>query len=193
MTQQYPPSQPQPHGQPDPRQWQGYGPPAQPPTPKKRRKWPWIVGAIVLLLVVIGVANGGDKTPTAPTTATGSTGAAQAPAPPDGAAPPAAAPEADDSAAGSVVVYEVIGKGTSSVTYMKEGFAQEQQTAAKLPFKKELRFKDKVGSFAPLSLVAQNGSGGGDITCRITVDGEVVGESTSSGQYAVVTCNGNGG
>jgi MmpS family membrane protein len=190
MTQQYPPSDPQPHGRPDPRQWQGYGPPAQPPASKKRRKWPWIVGAVVLLFVVISVANGGDKTATAPT---GSTGATQAPAPPNGAAPPAAAPGADDSATGSVVVYEVIGKGTGSVTYMKEGFAQEQQTAAKLPFKKELRFKDKVGSFAPLSLVAQNGSGGGDITCRITVDGKVVGESTSSGQYAVVTCNGNGG
>ena len=49
-----------------------------------------------------------------------------------------------------------------------------------------------MGSFAPLSLVAQNGSSGGDITCRITVDGDVVGESTSSGRYAVVTCNGNG-
>ena len=90
-------------------------------------------------------------------------------------------------------MYEVIGKGTANnVTYMKEGFSQEQQTSAKLPFKKELQFKEKVGQFAPLSLVAQNGSSGGDITCRITVDGEVVGESTSSGQYAVVTCNGNG-
>ena len=92
-----------------------------------------------------------------------------------------------------MVVYEVIGSGTAgNVTYMKEGFSQEQQTSAKLPWRKELQFKDEVGAFAPLSLVAQNGAKGGDITCRITVDGEVVGESTSNGQYAVVTCNGNG-
>jgi hypothetical protein len=55
----------------------------------------------------------------------------------------------------------------------------------------ELQFKEAIGAIAPLSLVAQNGSSGGDITCRITVDGEVVGESTSSRQYAVVTCYGN--
>ena len=109
------------------------------------------------------------------------------------AAPVLAQQPATEQAAGSLVVYEVIGKGTASnVTYMKEGFAQEQQTSPKLPFRKELQFKDKVGTFAPLSLVAQNGGKGGQITCRITVDGEVVGESTSSGQYAVVTCNGNG-
>lgn len=54
---------------PDPRQWQqvppygAYPPPPAPlpPMPKKRRTWPWIVGAIVLLFVVIGVANGGDR------------------------------------------------------------------------------------------------------------------------------------
>jgi hypothetical protein len=136
----------------------------------------------VLLFVVVGVANGGGKTPAS----TGS-GANQPRAEAD--APAAAAPAADDSSAtGAVVVYEVIGKSTANnVTYMKEGFAQEQQTNAKLPFKKELQFKEAIGAIAPLSLVAQNGSSGGDITCRITVDGEVVGESTSSGQYAVVT------
>lgn len=182
MTQQYPP-QPPPHGQPDPGQWQGYGQQPPPPAPKKKRRWPWIVGAIVLLFVIAGIANGGDASP-APTAPSGS------------AAPAAVAPEepaADDTASGSTVVYEVLGKGTAgNVTYMKEGFSQEQQTSAKLPFRKELQFKEEVGSFAPLSLVAQNGASSGDITCRITVDGKVVGESTSSGQYAVVTCNGNG-
>jgi hypothetical protein len=137
----------------------------------------------VLLFVVVGIANGG-KDPSSPAT--------PAAVGPSASAAPAA--DAEPAAeAGSTVVYEVLGKGTATnVTYMKEGFSQEQQTSAKLPFRKELRFKDEVGAFAPLSLVAQNGSSGGDITCRITVDGKVVGESTSSGQYAVVTCNGNG-
>lgn len=147
--------------------------------PRKRRKWPWVVGAIVLLLVVASVAGGKSTTTQVPASPTSNS-----------AAPGAPAAEAAD---GSVVVYEVTGKGGASVTYMKEDFSQEQQTSTKLPFKKQLQFKDKVGSFNPLSLVAQHSSGAGEITCRITVDGKVVGESTSSGPYAVVTCNGNGG
>lgn len=45
-----------------------------PPAPKKPRKWPWIVGGVVALFVVIGIANGDDQPSTAavaapPTTA----------------------------------------------------------------------------------------------------------------------------
>jgi hypothetical protein len=116
---------------------------------------------------------------------------------PSGSSPTAPAvdqqPVSPAEASGSVVISEVIGNGTANnVTYFKEGFSQEQVTSAKLPFKKEIQFKEQVGSFSPLSLVAQNGGKGGNITCRISVDGKVVGESTSSGQYAVVTCNSNG-
>lgn len=166
-----------------------YPPPGWQQQPlKKRRKWPWIVGGIVALLVVVGIANGGQSSPT-PAAA----GLAPTPAPTAGNL--AAAPTANDSdssGGGSVVVYEVLGKGSANnVTYMKENFSQEQQTSAKMPWRKELQFKEKVGIISPLSLVAQNGASGGEITCRITVDGEVVGESTSSGKYAVVTCNGN--
>lgn len=139
-------------------------------TPKpKKRKWPWFLLGAFLLFAVFGAIIGGDSTPTTPG---------------------AVAATAD---AGSLVVYEVLGKGTAgNVTYSKEGFAQEQHTSVRLPWRKELRFADRVGVFSPLSLVAQNGAQGGSITCRVLVDGEVVGESTSSGQYAVVTCNGNG-
>jgi hypothetical protein len=34
----------------------GYGPP---PAPRKVRKWPWVVGGIVLLVIIIGSANAG--------------------------------------------------------------------------------------------------------------------------------------
>lgn len=33
-------------------------PPAPAPAPKKGRKWPWIVGGVVVLLIVIGLAGG---------------------------------------------------------------------------------------------------------------------------------------
>jgi hypothetical protein len=64
MTQQFPPPPPGPYGGPqaDP-QW--LPPNAAPPqAPKKKRKWPWIIGAAVLLFVVVGVASSGSKTPT---------------------------------------------------------------------------------------------------------------------------------
>jgi hypothetical protein len=161
-------------------------PPQQPPPPPKRRKWPWVVGGIVLLLIIVSVANGAGGSSTTTTPAASS------------AAPPPAASQPADSAqpatgSVSVVVYEVIGRGSANnITYAKEGFSQEQQTSAKLPWKKELQFKEKIGPISsPLSLAAQNGASSGDITCRISVDGKVVGESTSNGQYAVVTCNAN--
>src|SRR3954447_15163711 len=68
MTQQYP--QPSPYGQqpppgwvppgavPDPRHWQGSGQPVPPSAPKRKRRWPWAVVAVLLLAVVIGSAAG---------------------------------------------------------------------------------------------------------------------------------------
>jgi hypothetical protein len=100
-------------------------------------------------------------------------------------------PATNASQPGSVVVYDIVGRGSAStVTYTKQDFSQDQLATAQLPFRKELRFDERVG--APLSLTGQNSSRGGAITCRITVDGTVVDESTSTGPYTVVTCRGNG-
>lgn len=65
---------------------QGYpAPPAAPAPSKKKKKWPWIVGAIVVLFVIIGLTTGGedkkeDAAPAAPT-AQAADGASAAPAP----------------------------------------------------------------------------------------------------------------
>lgn len=89
MTQQYPPPPPGPYG-PPPQQWAPYPqamqppmvpgpmmpgpmmPPPQmpPPPPRKARVWPWVVGGIVLLLIVVS-ALGGKGTSTPPTAAAG--------------------------------------------------------------------------------------------------------------------------
>lgn len=59
-------SQPTPY---PPQPQQPYQPPV--PAPNKRRKWPWIIGGLVVLIVVIAsVASGGNKTPE-PTVAIG--------------------------------------------------------------------------------------------------------------------------
>lgn len=56
----------------DPNQWRQYGhqqqppqwaPPASAPAVKKRRKWPWIVGGVVLVLFVIGLAGNNSRPP----------------------------------------------------------------------------------------------------------------------------------
>jgi|MudIll2142460700_1097286.scaffolds.fasta_scaffold02384_6 hypothetical protein len=82
------------------------------------------------------------------------------------------------------IKFEVTGPPSSnSITY-SVGVDQAQENGAKLPWTKELS-----SSRWPLiaSVVAQS-DGTGVISCRITVDGKVVKENSSSGQYAVVTC-----
>lgn len=57
------------------------------PVNKSRRKWPWVVGGTVVLLFIIGVANGGDKSSTS--AATGAAPQTEAPAVPAQVALPA--------------------------------------------------------------------------------------------------------
>jgi hypothetical protein len=183
------------HGQPEGYQANsGFGQPsgqwsAQPsapaPAPKKRRKWPWIVGGIVVLIIIISVSSKGSGN--APT-ATGAGAAApttQAQAP----AQPSASPAPDSSSSGaSNVVYEVTGTGkANNITYGDVTKGLSQQNGTKLPWKKTVPSSE---GFAAYGLTAQNG-GSGDISCKITVDGKEVASNTSSGQYAVVSCNGN--
>lgn len=163
---------------PQPRQQHPTNDPVQLAKPSKRRKWPWIVGALAAVLLIAAVAGGGsgDSPTSTPTPAAGA---------------PAAPAAETAAAAGHTVTYQVTGPAkASNVTYTKEGFQMEQVSSAKLPWSKDLTFKDDVSAFSGLSLVAQNGGTSGDITCKILVDGKEVASSTSSGAYAVVTCSG---
>lgn len=47
----------------------------------------------------------------------------------------------------------------------------------------------RAGDFVYISV--QNQQGAGSVTCRITVDGVVVSENTSSGGYTIATCQGD--
>ncbi|KJK39475.1 hypothetical protein UK23_40735 [Lentzea aerocolonigenes] len=166
-----------------PGQYPQFAPP--PPPRKKAKKWPWVVGAIVLLFIVIGVSNGG-KTP-APTS---TSGAAQQTAP---AAAPAPAPAQQPAAAAKrTVVYEVSGAGTAnSITYVTDGMTSTQQEGdVQLPWSKT--FELPTGeALQMVSIFAQAGKGTPEISAKITVDGKVVKDGKSSGQYAVVNINEN--
>lgn len=86
------------------------------------------------------------------------------------------------------VVYEVIGKGpASNVTYAADGGGSiAQEASVKLPWRKEVSVER---GFAITTVSAQN-AGSGQITCRISVDGQLVKELTSTGQYSMVSCTG---
>jgi hypothetical protein len=82
----------------------------------------------------------------------------------------------------SIITYKVYGAKRASVTYSTEGFGQEQNTSAKLPWSHDVQEVDYP------TLIAQN-AGGGTITCEILRDGVSISKQTSTGSYAVVSCS----
>ncbi|MFT4088257.1 MAG: MmpS family transport accessory protein [Gordonia sp. (in: high G+C Gram-positive bacteria)] len=182
----------QPFQQPgQPQQPGGYYPPQpyqqpMPPAPKQRKKWPWIVGGVVAVLIVVGaVSGGGDKKKDDEKTAATTPAASQPVVP---AADDTTATTSTAKKAAATVVYEVTSDSGSatSITYFGENGNQSQETGAALPWKSKPFDKAKT---TLKTVTAQNG-GGGTITCKIIVDGKVQVENSSSGQYAVVSCNG---
>lgn len=114
---------------------------------------------------------------------------------PDEASEAAApAPAAEETA--RTVTYDVTSDGATAgnVTYLtfnNGGSGQEQATDAALPFSKVIEIEeDGMFETSIFSLTAQAAEGATTISCKITVDGQVISEQTSTGQYAVVSCSG---
>ncbi|WP_280401103.1 MmpS family transport accessory protein [Nocardia carnea] len=137
---------------------QGYYP------PRKKPRWPWIAGGIVLVSVlVIGgcVAVFSNQV----------------------------GDEQVDT--GVTVTYRVDGTApAASVTYLGTDLGMARETAVALPWSKDVSIQ---GWGKIVSLTANNGPDGGDITCRILVGGKVMSEQTSSGPYASASCSGDAG
>lgn len=169
----------------------GFPPPpsdfqSDPAAATKRKKWPWIVGAIVLVFVLAAAFGGGengDSETTADSTTTDS-GALVAPAP---ASQKTVAPlvAAAPSGKGKTIVYEVISDSSSlnSVSYFDENSELQQESALSAPWSLTV---DNSSTVAIAGVTAQ--TEGLSVTCRVTVDGEVKDEQTSTGKYAVVNC-----
>lgn len=100
-----------------------------------------------------------------------------------------------EATAGSVVLYEVESDaataGSISYATLDDGnFGQEQANGAELPWSNEVEISEPGEfDFNSFTLTAQSAEGATEITCRITIDGEVVAEQTSTGDFAVVTCS----
>lgn len=168
--QQPPPYGQQPQGGGYPPQGGGYPPqgggyPPQggyPQPPRKKKVWPWVLGgiALVLLLIIGGcvafvgtVANEIDK-------------------------------EANREV---TVTYEAGGTGTATVTYSGQGMDVGQESDVALPWTKDVAL-DGLVKYVSLTVMA--GFEGGQVSCKITVDGKVIAEDQASGQLATANCSG---
>jgi hypothetical protein len=149
----------------------------------------WIIAIVISVASVFGVAGAmssavGDAIESA---APGSTIVEDA--------DDAAAEDADAAATGTLV-YEVTTDAATigSVTYMTataSGSGSEQVADAAAPFRVEVPIEGGAFDMTIASLVAQASADATTVSCKVTMNGEVVSEQTSTGQYAVVSCTGS--
>ncbi|WAL67171.1 MmpS family transport accessory protein [Amycolatopsis cynarae] len=168
-----------------------YVPPAPPAPAKKRRKWPWVLGGVFLLVVIIAVANGGGNTPSqqatgAPAGSDKSTVAAAQPATQQPTQQPAVQQPSTHT-----VVYKVSGKGpASSITYTTDGMTStNQESNVKLPWTKTLTLPADQ-ALQMVSIMAQGSGESSKIDVEIDVDGKMVKEAHADG-YGIASANGN--
>jgi hypothetical protein len=165
---------------------QPYGQQPYPPPypPRKRKVWPWILLAVAVLVfggcvAIIGAA-GNEAAKAIDAAATSIQSAAESP---DAPIPPLTP---KPSGKGKTVVYEIISDSDlKSVTYFDANSEIQQETDASAPWTKTVT---NTSTYAIAGLGAQ--TDGTSVTCRITVDGKVKDEKTSTGKYAVVNCTG---
>lgn len=92
------------------------------------------------------------------------------------------------------VVYEVDGTSTDSTitysTYSNGTSGSEQASNQSLPFTKTVT---GTKGWSGYTLTGSNGNENTSISCKITVDGKVVSQQTSTGAYSTVTCSSSTG
>lgn len=143
----------------------------------KRRKWPWVLGGVALLVVIIAASSGGDRT-NAPVSPPASASAA-----PNAAQTTSNAADANQ---GSTYTYKITGRGQASLTYTGQG-GNIAQSTGHLPWSKTVN-RD-VFSYGSVTASVMGSSG--PLSCSITDEtGRVVAENSSEGgSYASVTCS----
>lgn len=82
------------------------------------------------------------------------------------------------------IKFEVSGPAKADVTY-SVGVNQSQELDQALPWTKDASTTDTT---VIAVLVAQS-KGSGEISCKVSIDGKVVKENKSTGEFAVVTCS----
>ncbi|MDU0346628.1 MmpS family transport accessory protein [Microbacterium sp. KSW2-29] len=148
----------------------------------------WIIAIVVSAVSLFGVAGAVSESienatvaPITPVEESSGDGAAAEAAP----------------VAGGNLVYEVTSDAAtvSNVTYLtadSTGSSTKQDVDVAAPWKTEFAVDDAgMFDFSVFSLVAQADETATSVSCKITFNGEVISEQTSTGQFAVVTCSGS--
>ena len=132
--------------------------------PKKRRVWPWILGG-TFIAMLLGI---GGCVALVGVMATGID---------------------NESKREVTVTYEVTGTGDAvAITYSGRDFNIAQDTGVSLPWSKDVVI-DGLGK--TVTLTGTRGGDDGTVTCRISANGKVVSEQTSTGPFASAVCNGS--
>lgn len=157
--QQPPQGYQQPYGQPYP--------PQQPP--KKRKIWPWVLGGIILVFILLFAGC---------VAIVGGIGSSIE----------------NESERTVEVTYRVTGDGgAASITYSDVGMNMGQDTSAQLPWEKIVEI-DGLGKFVTLTATNDfEAAADASITCEIVVDGEAKFSQTATGPGASAMCSGDVG
>ena len=150
--------------------------------------WPWIVLAVCVLffggcgaILVVGAAAGNHANNTA---------RSSAPTRPSLSVPPSystapAPPLTTTAKAAPSITYQVQSDGTlSTITYFDAMNDQKQISDASAPW--TLTF-DNEATFPLIAVGAQ--TTGLQVSCQISVNGQVRDQKTAKGRYAVVNCH----
>jgi hypothetical protein len=160
--------------------------PPYPPPPRaapRKKAWPWIVGALVVLLIIGGVIAGQDKD-NKPGRATGVSAGNDTPA-------------GSTTSGGAVatgnhtVVYKVTGSSpASTITYTTDGMTtSNHESTVTLPWQKTITLP-KGEALQFVSILAQGGTQSSKIDVEIIVDGAPFKQAHADG-YGIAMANGN--
>ena len=143
--------------------------------PRLRNRWALVVGAVIVVAVIIGAATQPARDRRKEEER------AQA------------AAQLAELLAPVEVLYEVEGTARSVSLTLEAPSGTQQGSNKAVPLKTDsgngIRMEFERGAFVYIS--AQNEGESGTVTCRITVDGEVISENTSSGAYTIASCDGS--
>lgn len=161
---------------------QGY--PQQQP-PKKRKKWPWVVGILALLALLLfggcavligGALNAADKATNDPSPAVAQpTAEAGTPAATDPAA----------TQAGKTVTLRATSSSDGMVAFGNSSTQSSQNFSGE--WSKDLTLEDWVDA-ATLSVTSATMGGDNAVTCEIIYNGKVVVKNDSSGDMSSASC-----
>lgn len=183
------PQQPYPHNdgqQYPPNNQYGYG---QPPK-KKRKKWPWILGILVLLAILLfggcaaligGAMNAAEDATNAPATSEPTAAVAA----PTAAAETPAASDPEATKAGKTVTLKATSTGDGMVAFGNTSTQSSQSFSGE--WSQDLTLEDWVDA-ATLSVSSATMGGDSEVTCEIIYEGATVVENTSSGELASASC-----